>query len=121
MITKFKEYKKLHEGVPYDTYNGPSITTWAGDNTGFLSGTVAGGNGGYIGHDATWYQDNHGPTSTPRPYKWKNKVEKPIDNESAKRKKAIEKVRQILQINTSEKENEDEIEVEETDEIPEEL
>ena len=98
MILKFKDYIKLNEEIPYDTYNGPPITTWSGDNRSQIStDQVAAGNGGQIGGE--WYKKS-GPTSKGGafPRKWKEKIDKPIDNKSKKRKKAIEKIKALLKM-----------------------
>jgi len=108
MIIKFKEYKKVHEGVPYDTYNGPNLTQFSGDNrTQISTDNVAGGQGGQIGGE--WYKTG-GATSKGSIFKdkWKDNLENPISNEGQKRKKAIKKIKALLQMNLKKKLDEDE-------------
>lgn len=96
MITKFKEYKKIYENVPFDTYNGPPITQFP-ENTLVNQNDIAGGNGGRIGGE--WYSAG-GPTSKGSIFKtkWNDDLKKPISNESDKRKKAIKKINALLQM-----------------------
>jgi hypothetical protein len=59
-----KDFKQYLESIKYDTTNGPSITTWSGDNRplGTVS-SVAGGNGGNIAGGE--FDNNQGtPTSS---------------------------------------------------------
>lgn len=74
MIINFKIFC---ESTRYDTYNGPSITTWSGDNRTMLRTdmTVAGGNGGSIGAE---FDNVEEPTA--RPYN-----QKPLKKEPKKK------------------------------------
>jgi len=59
MILKFNIFL---ESIKYDTYNGPSITTFSGDNTGIAPNNyVSGGNGGVTA--GAEFDNKNGPES----------------------------------------------------------
>lgn len=91
MIKKFTDFiNELYSD--YDTYNGPNISTWQGDNTGAL-GSKKGAGGGSIGGEFDSNSDVSGKGERP----WKTKhvklaEEKGKKEEDEKRDKAVEKL-----------------------------
>lgn len=89
MIKNFKDFiNELYSD--YDTYSGPNITTWSGDNTGAL-GSKKGAGGGSIG--AEFDSNSDVSSKGERPFKKKNfklKKGKGKKGEDEKRKKAVE-------------------------------
>jgi hypothetical protein len=103
MILKFKEYTKMFDNVPYDTYNGPNITTWSKDNRNYISNDrVDGASDGQIGGE--WYKDP-GPSSKGEIFddSWKEYLNNPIINQNNKRKKAIDKIKNLLKVKLDKK------------------
>jgi len=91
MIIKFNSFiNELYSD--YDTYSGPNITTWQGDNTGAL-GSKKGAGGGSIGGEFDSNSDVSGKGE--RPYRTKHKKlaeEKGKKEKDKVRDDAIEKL-----------------------------
>ena len=91
MIIKFNNFiNELYSD--YDTYNGPNISTWQGDNTGAL-GSKKGAGGGSIGGEFDSNSDVSGKGERP----WKTKHIKLAAKKGKKEKdetrdKAVEKL-----------------------------